>query len=112
MQINNRQPSSSSPLWLKNSLGFYSNIVLVVATNIQVHGHDEEDFDLDEVIEAREDGQTFEESINEEIDLITEFVQGLQYQVQFHDQRMLNTLGNPSCKTMFQSEIAVNAKRH
>ena len=30
--------------------------------------------------------------MNANVDLIAEFAQGLQYQVQFRDQRMLNTL--------------------
>ena len=53
-----------------------------------VSGREEED-KIEEVVEAREEGSTFEEA-NVVLNLITEFAQGLRYQVQFHDQRMLN----------------------
>jgi hypothetical protein len=35
---------------------------------------------------------TFEEAINDDIEVIVEFLTGLRFQVQFRDQRMLNTL--------------------
>ena len=53
---------------------------------------EEEELELDEVVEARGEGSTFEEAVNANIDLIAEFVQGLRYQVQFRDQQMLNML--------------------
>jgi len=53
---------------------------------------EEEEPDVEEVVEARGEESTFEEAINANIDLIAEFLQGLQYQVQFRDQRMLKTL--------------------
>ena len=37
-------------------------------------------------------GLVFEEVMNEDIDLISEFLQGLGYQIQFRDQQMLNIL--------------------
>jgi hypothetical protein len=52
----------------------------------------EEENEIEEVVEARGKGSTFEEAMNANIDLIAEFAQGLRYQVQFRDQRMLNTL--------------------
>lgn len=52
---------------------------------------DEEDED-DLTYELGHNGETFEEAMMAEIDLISEFVNGLKHQVQFRDQRMLNTL--------------------
>jgi hypothetical protein len=37
-------------------------------------------------------GQTFQERLDEDIDLIINFAQGLRYQAQFRDQRLLSTL--------------------
>lgn len=53
---------------------------------------EEDDLDIDDVVEARGNGSTYEEAINADIDLIAEFVKGLRHQVQFHDQRMLSAL--------------------
>ena len=52
----------------------------------------EEEDEIEEVVEARGEGSTFEEAMDANVDLIAEFVQGLRYQIQFRDQRMLNTL--------------------
>jgi hypothetical protein len=52
----------------------------------------EEENDTEEVVEAQGERSTFDEAMNANIDLIAEFGQGLRYQVQFRDQRMLNTL--------------------
>ena len=53
---------------------------------------EDEDFDEDNrFVPITDDGQTFEEAFNDNIDLVTEFLAGLKFQVQFHDQRMLNT---------------------
>ncbi|TFK57940.1 hypothetical protein BDN72DRAFT_736461, partial [Pluteus cervinus] len=51
----------------------------------------EDDEEFDE-IESNEGGQTFEETWQANIDLITEFVAGLRFQAPFRDQRMLNAL--------------------
>ena len=48
-----------------------------------VSGREEED-KIEEVVEAREEGSTFEEA-NVVLNLIAEFAQGLRYQVQFRD---------------------------
>ena len=53
---------------------------------------EEEEDEIEEVVEAQGEGSTFEEAMNANIDLIAKFVQGLRYQVQCRDQRMLNTL--------------------
>jgi hypothetical protein len=55
--------------------------------------NDEDEFDAGDALEmAQGTGLTFEEAINEDINLLNEFLQGLRYQVQFRDQRMLNIL--------------------
>ncbi|KAF8896787.1 hypothetical protein CPB84DRAFT_1848149 [Gymnopilus junonius] len=57
---------------------------------------DEEDEaeDLDWVgnVVDLEDGCTFEEAMNEELDFIMDFLAGLRFQVQFRDHRMLAAL--------------------
>lgn len=54
---------------------------------------DEDKFDVSGALEmAQGAGLTFEEAINEDIDLLSEFLQGLRYQIQFCDQRVLNIL--------------------
>ena len=54
---------------------------------------EEYEFDMVDLLEMPQGtGLTFEEAMNEDIDLISEFLQGLQYQIQFRDQRMLNIL--------------------
>ena len=58
-------------------------------------GGDDEDGDdgeEEENITYDHDGRTFEEVMEADINLILEFAKGLKYQVQFQDQRMLNTL--------------------
>jgi hypothetical protein len=56
-------------------------------------GLGDDDFDDDDgMVPMIEDGRTFKEAFNDNIDLITEFLAGLKFQVDFHDQRMLNTL--------------------
>ena len=53
---------------------------------------EEEENEIEEVVEARGEGSTFEEAMNANVDLIAKFAQDLRYQVQFRDQWMLNTL--------------------
>lgn len=54
---------------------------------------DSEDKDDDDLVDTQPDDQrTFVEAIDENIDLILEFPQGLKFQRQFHNQRMLQTL--------------------
>jgi len=53
---------------------------------------EEEENEIEEVVEARGEGGTFEGAMNANVDLIAEFAQDLRYQVQFRDQRMLNAL--------------------
>lgn len=53
--------------------------------------HNSED-ESDDMVGALRGGLTFEEAINKDIDLISDFLAGLRYQVQFCDQMMLNTL--------------------
>jgi hypothetical protein len=38
------------------------------------------------------DGTTFEEAMREKLNLLTDFVKGLEYQVQFRDHRMLDAV--------------------
>ena len=54
---------------------------------------DEEENDDDDLEEIwQHDGRMFEEEIKVEIEVILDFAKGLRHQVQFWDQRMLNTL--------------------
>jgi hypothetical protein len=52
----------------------------------------ENELEEDDTSEERLGGMTFEEAINDDIEVINEFLAGLRYQVQFRDQRMLNAL--------------------
>jgi hypothetical protein len=73
----------------------HENAVEAMEDDDDVHaedGVDDEDGDSDEIAEALRGGLTFEEAIDEDIDLIAEFLMGLRHQVQFRDQRMLNAL--------------------
>jgi len=54
-------------------------------------GEDDEFYGEDSLFQM-EEGRTFEEAMNNDIDLIMDFLAGLKFQVQFRDQRMLNTL--------------------
>ena len=54
------------------------------------HNNEEDEDDL--AYELGHNGKTFEEAMTAEINLISEFVNGLKHQLQFRDQRMLNTL--------------------
>ena len=53
---------------------------------------DEEEEEEEEEITHQNDGQTFKEALNADIDLIVDFAAGLKHQVQFHDQQLLNAL--------------------
>ena len=56
-------------------------------------GSDEE-FD-DELVDTQQgdrEGKTFEEAMNDNIDTIIQFANGLRYQIQFRDERMLQAL--------------------
>ena len=55
-------------------------------------GGDEDDDDEDEgcVETHQEDGRTFEEAMEGDIELILDFAKGLRHQIQFRDQQMLN----------------------
>jgi len=54
---------------------------------------DEDEGDDEGAIETHQhDGRTFEEAMSSNLNLISNFVTGLRYQVQFRDQRMLNVL--------------------
>jgi hypothetical protein len=55
-------------------------------------GNETDDELEDNVGEEQLGGMTFEEAINDDIEVITEFLAGLHFQIQFRDQRMLNTL--------------------
>ncbi len=56
-------------------------------------GDDDDEGDEDDAqITHDYDGHTFEEIMNDDINLIFKFAKGLQYQVQFRDQRMLSGL--------------------
>lgn len=95
----------TAPFWrhetLKPILDFESLFSHLVITGkddeqdvAESDGDDDEDeeeldFDVGEVIER---GRTFEEALEANIELITEFVGGLQFQAQFRDQRMLSAL--------------------
>jgi hypothetical protein len=52
---------------------------------------EDEGEDVDEIVGVA-GGRTFQETLDEEIDLIVNFAQGLRYQAQFRDQRLLNAL--------------------
>lgn len=58
----------------------------------EAHDDEEEEEEEEYVGTYRHDGQTFEGTIQTEIDLIIDFKKGLKHQIQFRDQRMLNTL--------------------
>jgi hypothetical protein len=53
---------------------------------------DDDDDDMVDTRKPEDEQQTFLEAMDENIGLITEFAQGLKYQRQFRDQRMLQTL--------------------
>ena len=53
---------------------------------------DDEEEEEEEEITHQNDGQTFKEALNADIDLIVDFAAGLKHQVQFHDQQLLNAL--------------------
>lgn len=56
---------------------------------------DEEDRDDGRLVDMQmqpEEGLTFEEAMNAEIDVILDFASGLRHQIQYRDQRMLNSL--------------------
>jgi len=56
-------------------------------------GDDDEENDDDDLDEIwQHDGRTFEEVMQTEIRVILDFAEGLQHQLQFRDQKMLNTL--------------------
>lgn len=63
------------------------------------------------------DSRTFEEAMNGEIDLILEFAKGLKHQIQFRDQRMLNTLQREGAsflhlaKACMEKDRRMNSKR-
>ena len=58
-----------------------------------IAGMGDDDDDEGNFVETNEcDGLTFEEAMGGEIEMITEFAKGLQYQVQFRDRRMLDVL--------------------
>jgi hypothetical protein len=53
---------------------------------------EEEEEEEEEEVTHKHDGQTFEEALITDIDLIVDFAAGLKHQVQFRDQRLLNVL--------------------
>jgi hypothetical protein len=57
------------------------------------NGEEEDEFVDDETFFQKvEDGKTFSEALSDDIDLITEFLAGVKFQMQFRDQRFLNML--------------------
>jgi hypothetical protein len=52
----------------------------------------EDELDGGDLGEERLGGMTTEEAFNNDIEVLSEFLSGLRFQVQFRDQRMLNTL--------------------
>lgn len=90
----------SVPFWKHKTLRPMSSVDQVEASNNEGDGSDDDDIagmddDDDEgnFVETNEcDGLTFEEAMEGEIKMITEFAKGLQYQVQFRDRRMLDLL--------------------
>ena len=62
-----------------------------------ISGDDEDDEGVDNVVDTMagkdiDDGRTFCEHLEGDIATIREFCKGLEYQIQFSDQRMLETL--------------------
>jgi hypothetical protein len=57
------------------------------------HGVDGSDDELSELIDMRQDGRaTYRETMKTHVDAIRDFCDGLEYQIQFEDQRFLDTL--------------------
>ncbi|KAF7354458.1 SWIM-type domain-containing protein [Mycena venus] len=63
-------------------------------SNAAIDSGDDSDSDSDDLVDTQIGGNqvTFLEAMDENIDLITDFLNGLKYQRQFRDQRMLQTL--------------------
>ena len=56
------------------------------------NSNDEDDDNVQDFQEALREGLTFEEAMSENIKTIGDFLEGLKYQVQFRDHRMLQVL--------------------
>jgi hypothetical protein len=61
--------------------------------------------------EAYQDECKFEEIMLAEIDLIENFAKGLRYQVQFRDQRMLNTLQHEGTSFLRLAKVCMDKER-
>ncbi|KAJ7642146.1 hypothetical protein FB45DRAFT_365933 [Roridomyces roridus] len=90
----------TAPFWIHPSLRPLSdeNDTHTTSDGLQDTGpdwdNDEEDDDEDDLVDTRpgDDGVTFAEALDEEIEVIAEFAKGLKFQRQFRDQRMLQVL--------------------
>ena len=97
-------PSSESTEW-------------VVEDEKEVDEDDDEGLENDEDDEDENegtyeyDGRTFEEVMEADINLITEFVKGLRYQVQFRDQQMLTALQREGASFFWLAKACVEKER-
>jgi hypothetical protein len=93
------------PFWRHKNLiplaEYSGSTEIGVSMGPEEEGDDAEDSDIDDDEDDEEDEEdrthqhdrrTFEETLTGDIDLISEFTDGLKYQAQFRDQRLLNAL--------------------
>lgn len=73
--------------------------------------NDDNGEERDDGAETCQDGCTFEEIMLAEIDLIESFAKGLRYQIQFRDQRMLNTLQREGTSFLRLAKMCVDKER-
>jgi cobalamin biosynthesis protein CobT len=72
---------------------------------------EEEEEEEEEGAETHQGSHTFEETMLAEIDLIESFAKGLRHQVQFRDQRMLNTLQREGASFLRLAKACMDKER-
>ncbi|KAF8192247.1 hypothetical protein K438DRAFT_1906879 [Mycena galopus ATCC 62051] len=73
----------------------------------------EDNEDADDLVDTRphDDSRTFEEAMDDNIDLILEFAKGLKYQRQFRDQRMLQVLEREGASFLRLARVCVGKEK-
>ncbi|KAF8524259.1 hypothetical protein BU17DRAFT_42877, partial [Hysterangium stoloniferum] len=73
---------------------------------------EDEDGDNGRLVDMQtKDELTFEEAMNAEIDLILDFTDGLKHQIQFRDQRMLNSLQHEGASFLHFAKACIEKER-
>jgi hypothetical protein len=72
---------------------------------------DDEDEDEEEDDGGGFSGPTFDEELLEHIDTITDFAEGLRYQIQFRDHRMLKTLKREGAPFLRLAQACLNKEK-